>query len=79
MAFGAVVALTLWRQRQRQEQQLAQALLSLERQRLAALRGQLEPHFMSPNPGLLLKQESGGILLVETLPKQDDRARSGIV
>jgi len=46
MAFGAVVALTLWRQRQRQEQQLAQALLSLERQRLAALRGQLEPHFM---------------------------------
>ena len=46
MAFGAVVALSLWRQRQRQDRQLAQALLSLERQRLAALRAQLEPHFM---------------------------------
>lgn len=46
MAFGIVVALQLWRQRRQQERQLAQALLSLERQRLAALRGQLEPHFI---------------------------------
>lgn len=46
MAFGVVVAIHLWRQRRRQDQQLAQALLSLERQRLAALRGQLEPHFI---------------------------------
>ncbi|XLZ71286.1 histidine kinase [Massilia sp. SR12] len=46
MAFGVVVALLLWRQRRLQDRQLAQALLSLERQRLAALRGQLEPHFI---------------------------------
>jgi two-component system, LytTR family, sensor histidine kinase AlgZ len=46
MAFGVVVALLLWRQRRQQDRQLAQALLSLERQRLAALRGQLEPHFI---------------------------------
>ncbi len=46
MAFGVVVAILLWRQRRQRDQQLAQALLSLERQRLAALRGQLEPHFI---------------------------------
>ncbi|KQZ30280.1 hypothetical protein ASD58_09635 [Duganella sp. Root1480D1] len=46
MAFGVVVAILLWRQRRQQDQQLALALLSLERQRLAALRGQLEPHFI---------------------------------
>lgn len=46
MAFGAVVAAMLWRQRQQRDRELARALLSLERQRLAALRGQLEPHFM---------------------------------
>jgi two-component system, LytTR family, sensor histidine kinase AlgZ len=46
MAFGAVAAGLLWRQRQQQASELAQAKLSLERQRLAALRGQLEPHFM---------------------------------
>ncbi len=46
MAFGAVVADLLWRQRQRQAAELAQARLALERQRLDALRGQLEPHFM---------------------------------
>lgn len=46
MAFGVVVAILLWRQRRQQDRQLAQALLSLERQRLAALRGQLEPHFI---------------------------------
>lgn len=46
MAFGVVVAILLWRQRRLQDQKLAQALLSLERQRLAALRGQLEPHFI---------------------------------
>lgn len=46
MAFGAVVAGLLWGQRQRQAAELAHARLSLERQRLAALRGQLEPHFM---------------------------------
>jgi hypothetical protein len=46
MAFGAVAAVLLWRQRRQQDRELAQARLSLERQRLAALRGQLEPHFM---------------------------------
>jgi hypothetical protein len=46
MAFGAVVAGLLWRQRQQQTAELAHTKLSLERQRLAALRGQLEPHFM---------------------------------
>ncbi len=46
MAFGAVVAVSLWHQQRRQQQQLADAMLSLERQRLAALRGQLEPHFI---------------------------------
>ncbi|WP_161630632.1 sensor histidine kinase [Pseudoduganella violaceinigra] len=46
MAYGAVVAFLLGRQRQQQDRQLAQAMLSLERQRLAALRGQLEPHFI---------------------------------
>jgi two-component system, LytTR family, sensor histidine kinase AlgZ len=46
MAFGVVVAIALLRQQRRQKQQLADALLSLERQRLAALRGQLEPHFI---------------------------------
>ena len=46
MAFGAVAAILLWRQRQQHASELAQARLSLERQRLAALRGQLEPHFM---------------------------------
>jgi len=39
MAFGIVVAGLLWRQRQQQAAEL-------ERQRLAALRSQLEPHFM---------------------------------
>jgi hypothetical protein len=46
MCFGAVAAGLLWRQRQQQARELAQTRLSLERQRLAALRGQLEPHFM---------------------------------
>lgn len=46
MAFGAVAAGLLWRQRQQQTHELAEVRLSLERQRLAALRGQLEPHFM---------------------------------
>lgn len=46
MAFGIVVAGLLWRQRQQQGSELAAVRLSLERQRLAALRGQLEPHFM---------------------------------
>jgi two-component system sensor histidine kinase AlgZ len=46
MAFGVVVAGLLWRQRQQQTTELAEVRLSLERQRLAALRGQLEPHFM---------------------------------
>jgi hypothetical protein len=46
MAFGVVVAGLLWRQRQQQTNELAEVRLSLERQRLAALRGQLEPHFM---------------------------------
>lgn len=46
MAFGVVVAGLLWRQRQQQAYELAEIRLSLERQRLAALRGQLEPHFM---------------------------------
>lgn len=46
MAFGAVVAGLLWRLRQQQARELAQAQLALEVQRLAALRGQLEPHFM---------------------------------
>ncbi|QJE00981.1 histidine kinase [Massilia forsythiae] len=46
MAFGAVAAILLWRRQRRQDGELAQARLSLERQRLAALRGQLEPHFM---------------------------------
>jgi hypothetical protein len=46
MAWGVVVAGLLWRQRQQQASALAQALLALERQRLAALRGQLEPHFI---------------------------------
>lgn len=46
MAFGVVVAGLLWRQRQQQARELAEVRLSLERQRLAALRGQLEPHFM---------------------------------
>ncbi|MFZ6644936.1 sensor histidine kinase [Undibacterium sp. TJN25] len=45
-AFGVVVAGLLWRQRQQQISELAEVRLSLERQRLAALRGQLEPHFM---------------------------------
>ena len=46
MAFGAVAAGLLWRLRQQQASELARAQLSLEVQRLAALRGQLEPHFM---------------------------------
>lgn len=46
LAFGTVVASLLWRQRRRQAEELAQARLALERQRLAALRGQLEPHFI---------------------------------
>lgn len=46
MAFGAVAAVLLWRRHRQQDRELAQARLSLERQRLAALRGQLEPHFM---------------------------------
>ncbi|WEF32987.1 sensor histidine kinase [Pseudoduganella chitinolytica] len=46
LAFGTVVASLLWRQRRRQDAELARARLSLERQRLAALRGQLEPHFI---------------------------------
>lgn len=46
MAFGAVAAGLLWSQRQRHADELARAMLSLERQRLAALRGQLEPHFI---------------------------------
>ncbi|AVR98364.1 sensor histidine kinase [Pseudoduganella armeniaca] len=46
LAFGTVVASLLWRQRRRQATELAQARLALERQRLAALRGQLEPHFI---------------------------------
>jgi hypothetical protein len=46
LAFGTVVASLLWRQRRRQAEELAQARLSLERQRLDALRGQLEPHFI---------------------------------
>ncbi|GAB2846268.1 hypothetical protein GCM10027277_13220 [Pseudoduganella ginsengisoli] len=46
MAFGCVVAMHLWKHRQQQGRQLAEAQLALERQRLAALRGQLEPHFM---------------------------------
>ena len=46
MAFGVVTALSLWHQQRRHQQQLADALLSLERQRLAALRSQLEPHFI---------------------------------
>lgn len=46
MAFGVVLAILLWRQRRQQDRQLADALLSIERQRLAALRGQLEPHFI---------------------------------
>ena len=46
MAFGVVVADRLWHQRQAQARDLAAMQLALERQRLAALRGQLEPHFM---------------------------------
>ncbi|SFV07222.1 sensor histidine kinase [Pseudoduganella namucuonensis] len=46
MAFGAVAAVLLSRLRQQQDRELAQTRLSLEVQRLAALRGQLEPHFM---------------------------------
>lgn len=46
MSFGTVVAILLWRQRRQQSEELAQAKLSLEQQRLAAIRGQLEPHFM---------------------------------
>lgn len=46
MAFGAVVAERLWHQRQVQARDMAAMQLALERQRLAALRGQLEPHFM---------------------------------
>ncbi|WP_394781453.1 sensor histidine kinase [Undibacterium sp.] len=46
MAFGVVTAGLLWHQRQQQTSELAEVRLSLERQRLAALRGQLEPHFM---------------------------------
>lgn len=46
LAFGVVVAGLLWRHRQQQTGELATMRLSLERQRLAALRGQLEPHFI---------------------------------
>lgn len=46
LAFGVVVAGMLWRQRLQQTGELAAMRLSLERQRLAALRGQLEPHFI---------------------------------
>lgn len=46
MAFGVVTAGLLWRQRQQQASELTEVRLSLERQKLAALRGQLEPHFM---------------------------------
>lgn len=46
MAFGMVVAQRLWHQRQVQARDMAAVQLALERQRLAALRGQLEPHFM---------------------------------
>lgn len=46
LAFGVVVAGLLWQHRQQQTYELATMRLSLERQRLAALRGQLEPHFI---------------------------------
>lgn len=46
LAFGVVVAGLLWQQRQQQARELAEVRLALERQRLAALRGQLEPHFV---------------------------------
>jgi len=46
LAFGVVVAGLLWQQRQQQTRELAEVRLALERQRLAALRGQLEPHFV---------------------------------
>lgn len=46
LAFGVVVAGLLWQQRQQQTRELADVRLALERQRLAALRGQLEPHFV---------------------------------
>ncbi|KQQ33350.1 hypothetical protein ASF61_09695 [Duganella sp. Leaf126] len=46
MAFGVVVAHRLWQQRRGQARELADMRLALEQQRLAALRGQLEPHFM---------------------------------
>lgn len=46
MAFGAVTAGLLWLQRQQQVAELAQARLALEVQKLTALRGQLEPHFL---------------------------------
>lgn len=46
LAFGVVVAGLVWRRHRHQSSELADMRLSLERQRLAALRGQLEPHFM---------------------------------
>ena len=46
LAFGVVVAGLLWQQRQQQARELAEVRLALERQRLSALRGQLEPHFV---------------------------------
>jgi two-component system sensor histidine kinase AlgZ len=46
LAFGVVAAVLLWRHRQQHAAELADVRLSLERQRLAALRGQLEPHFL---------------------------------
>ncbi|NRR30440.1 histidine kinase [Oxalobacteraceae bacterium] len=52
-SFGAQVALSIWRQSKTHEQARAQAetdnlrlKLELEQQRMLALRGQLEPHFM---------------------------------
>lgn len=46
LAFGVVVASLLWQRHRQQSSELAEVRLSLERQRLAALRGQLEPHFI---------------------------------
>ncbi len=46
LAFGVVVAGLLWQHLQQQTRELTAMRLSLERQRLAALRGQLEPHFI---------------------------------
>lgn len=77
VAFFVIAASQIWRQRHAQARELERAKLALERQRLAILRGQLEPHFMfnTLSAIIALVQVDDKQLAVDGLSRMSDLLR----